>query len=70
MVSVGSGPGAAAVYRPRHPERSALYRVVERHLDAYLGCYEERFEPRHGPLRSVVKRTAEAYLECGRLQNG
>ncbi len=44
--------------------------MVERHLDTYLGSYEERFEPRHGPLRSVVKRTAEAYLECGRLQNG
>jgi hypothetical protein len=44
--------------------------VLERHLASYLGGYEERFEPRHGPLRSVVQRTAEAYLECGRLQNG
>ena len=64
---VAEGP---AIYRPRHPERTALYRVVQEHLDRYLGTYEERFEPRSGSLRSVVVRTAEAFLECGRLRNG
>ena len=60
----------AAVYRPRHPERTAFYRVIEDHLETYLGTYEDRFESRHGPLRPVVERAAEAFLECGRLQNG
>ena len=67
VLAGGRGP---AIYRPRHPERTALYRVVQEHLDRYVGAYEERFEPRWGPLRSVVVRTAEAFLECGRLRNG
>ena len=57
---------AAAVYRPRHPERLAFYRVLEEHLQDYLNDYEERFEPKYGPLRPVVPRAAEAFLECGR----
>ena len=32
--------------------------------------YEERFEPRHGPLRSVVRCVVEEYLECGRPEGG
>ena len=56
------------IYRPRHPERTAFYQVLSRHLDRYVvGTTEERFEPRYGPLRRVVPWTAEAYLECGRL---
>jgi hypothetical protein len=58
------------VYRPRHPERTAFYRLLNAHFDRYLGTYEERFEARYGPLRRVVPRTAEAFLECGRLKNG
>ena len=59
-----------SVYRPRHPERTVFYQVLDSHLGRYLGVYEERFEPRYGPLRRVVPRTAEAFLECGRLKNG
>jgi hypothetical protein len=33
----------AAVYHPRHPERTAFYRLLDLHLDRYLGTYEERF---------------------------
>ena len=56
----------AAFYRPRHPERHCFYKVFEQHFDAYCFAYEERFEPRDGPLRSVVASTVEAYLACGR----
>jgi len=66
-MAAGHGIG---VYRPRHPERTAFYRLISRYLERYVGTYEERFEARHGPLRRVVPRTAEAFLECGRLQNG
>jgi len=58
------------VYRPRHPERTALYRLFEGHFEEYLRAHEERFEERDGPLRGVVKESVEAYLECGRLHGG
>jgi hypothetical protein len=66
----GRAAEPTAVYRPRHPERTAFYRLLDAHLARYLGTYEERFEPRYGPLRRVVPRTAEAFLECGRLKSG
>jgi hypothetical protein len=55
-------------YRPRHPERSAFYQLFETHFDGYVRAYEERFEPRSGPLRPVVVRSVEEFLSCGRLQ--
>jgi len=59
-----------AVYRPRHPERSPFYRLFETHFDRYVRAYEERFEPRSGPLRPVVVRSVEDFLGCGRLEGG
>ena len=61
---------ASGVYRPRHPERTSFYRIFEQHFPTYVGTYEERFEHRCGPLRPVVSRTVEAFLDCGRLVNG
>jgi len=61
---------APAQYRPRHPERSEFYRLFEDHFDSYLRRYEDRFEPRSGPLRPVVVRCVEEFLGCGRLQGG
>jgi len=57
-------------YRPRHPEQTAFYQLFENHFDSYVRCYEERFEPRSGPLRPVVVRSVEEFLSCGRLQGG
>ena len=59
-----------AVYRLRHPERLDFYRILEQHFEHYLYAYEERFEPRSGPLRSVVQRCVHAFLDCGRLHGG
>ena len=50
---------AAPIYRPRHPERSALYRLFQDHFDRFALEYEERFEHRHGPLRRVILRLGE-----------
>ena len=58
------------VYRPRHPERTAFYRLLEKHFDDYVYAYEERFESKAGPLRSVVRPTVDAFLDCGRLHGG
>jgi len=59
-----------APYKPRHPERTAFYQLFETHFDSYVQAYEERFEPRSGPLRPVVVRSVEEFLACGRLQGG
>ena len=48
------GLRAPDVYRPRHPEASIFYQTFEQHFDSYVRAYEERFEPRSGPLRRVV----------------
>jgi hypothetical protein len=59
-----------AVYRPRHPERTVFHQTFEQHFDSYVRLYEERFEPRSGPLRRVVPETVEQFLACGRLPGG
>ena len=77
MASIGAVAAPASspawglgVYRPRHPERTAFYQLFEKHFDRYLYAYDECFEPRFGPLRSVVQPAVEAFLDCGRLMGG
>ena len=41
----------AGVYRPRHPERTVLYRVLFHHFDRFLTEYEARFEREYGFFR-------------------
>ena len=61
---------AAALYRPRRPERTNFYALLEQHLEDYIRVHSERFEPRHGVLRRVVQRVGEAFLDCGRFHGG
>ncbi|MFO7733822.1 MAG: hypothetical protein R6X21_09245 [Candidatus Aminicenantes bacterium] len=53
----------AGVYRPRHPERTVLYRVLFHHFDRFLTEYESRFEREYGFFRPVVKEVVEKYLD-------
>jgi hypothetical protein len=55
----------AGVYRPRHPERTVVYRLFEEHFERYVREYEDRHEARERPLRKVVPTTVEAYLAGG-----
>jgi hypothetical protein len=41
----------AGVYRPRHPERTVLYRVLFHYFDRFLAPYEDRFDKANGFLR-------------------
>lgn len=34
------------VYRPRHPEQTTFYRLLENYFEDYVYAYEERFEPK------------------------
>ena len=44
----------AGIYRPRHPERTVLYRVLFHHFDRFLAEYESRFEQEYGYFRPIV----------------
>ena len=37
--------GTAGPYRPRHPERTVLYRVLAQHFERFVQVYDERFAP-------------------------
>ena len=58
------------ICRPRRPERTALYQILEREFDRYVGVYEERFEHRYGPFRATIQPAVEEYLACDRLRGG
>ena len=58
------------VDRPRHPERTVVYRLFEEHFERYVRVYENRYEAREGSLRRVVPTAVEAYLACGRPEGG
>lgn len=59
-----------AVYQPRKPKESPLWRFVEQHLEEFLRVYDDRFAPSYGPLRASVRHGLEAFRKCGVLDWG
>lgn len=62
-----SGP---AIYRPREPQATPLYRLLETRYETVKGEWEERFESRYGFWRGCVDGAVARYLDCGILENG
>jgi ribosomal protein S27E len=60
----------AGVYRPRHPERTVLYRILFHYFERFLVEYEGRFEKEYGFFRPIVKEVVERYLDCGNPRCG
>jgi ribosomal protein S27E len=58
------------MYRPRHPERTILYRVLFHYFDRFLIEYESRFEKPYGFFRPIIKEVVERYLDCGNPRCG
>jgi len=58
------------IYRPRHPERTVLYRALAYHFERFLLGYEERFEASHGYLRRCVEPAIHRHLDCGIFDHG
>jgi ribosomal protein S27E len=60
----------AGVYRPRHPERTVLYRVLFHYFDGFLAEYEGRFEKDYVLFRPNIREVVERYLDCGNPRCG
>ncbi|MBM5812943.1 MAG: transposase [Gammaproteobacteria bacterium] len=63
------GSAAARVYRRRRPERTALYRLVQQHLETWLARARER-DPDAAPIPHHIERELRGFLECGILACG
>ena len=50
------------IYRPRHPERTVLYRVFFHHFERFVAEYESRFERDYGFFRPIIQEVVEKYL--------
>jgi serine/threonine protein kinase len=58
----------AGVYRPRHPERTVLYRVLFHYFDRFLAEYEGRFEKEYSFFRPIIKEVVEGSFVAGRYR--
>jgi hypothetical protein len=62
-------PFPGPVYRPRRPTQTALYQVVQRHLETFL-AQASSADPMGYGLPEWVERDFRCYLECGILAHG
>ena len=58
------------LYRPRDPQASQLWRVMDEHFATFQQVYDERFQAKYGFWRPIVERSVTAFLKCGDLQQG
>jgi len=65
-----AAPVALGVYKPRRPQASPLFRLVQDHLHRLQTVYDERFAHEYGPWRPVVGQVADKFLACGILEHG
>ncbi|MDH7502783.1 MAG: transposase zinc-binding domain-containing protein, partial [Verrucomicrobiota bacterium] len=61
---------AGGVYRPRHPQESPFYQLVERFYPKFEAVYEERYQERYGFWRPIIGTVVRKFLECGDLKHG
>jgi ribosomal protein S27E len=57
-----AGPG----YERHRPEQTLLYQLIEQHYPDYLSAMEAQDRP----LPGYVQDEFEAFLQCGRLEQG
>jgi hypothetical protein len=57
-------------YKQRHPEESALYRLIYHYREEFEYRWEELFQNRYGVLRREVLDAFDRYLNCGILLHG
>jgi hypothetical protein len=65
-----AAPVALGIYKPRRPQASPLFRLVQDHLHRLQTVYDERFAREYGPWRPVVGEVTDKFLACGILEHG
>jgi predicted transposase YbfD/YdcC len=58
------------VYRPRNPEQSPFYKLVNEYFDEFERIYPEKYEKTHGFWRPIIRKTIDKFLKCGDLKEG
>jgi hypothetical protein len=65
------------IYRPRNPQATSLYRLVEDNFDELERVWDARYEKQHGfPVAgmfhwcSIIRHVVEQFMDCGDLRCG
>src|SRR3990172_6742159 len=58
------------LYRPRDPQASDLWRLLDQHFDAFQQVYDERFAARYGFWRPGGESSVTGFLKCGDVEEG
>jgi ribosomal protein S27E len=59
-----------AVYHPRKPQQSPLWKLLAKHYHRFEQRHAERFAKSYGHFRLVVRDVVQDYLKCGDLREG
>jgi len=60
----------AKMCRPRDPVASPFFRLVRDHFDEFECVYDERFQPKYGYWRPVIRTAIDKFLKCVDLREG
>ena len=58
------------VYRPRNPQATSFYQLVEDHGERLKNVYPDRYDHQFGYYRPITKEVFFKYLDCGILRYG
>ena len=58
------------VYKPRNPQSTSFYQLVEDHGERLKNVYSDRYEHQFGYYRSITEKVSFRYLDCGVLRHG
>ncbi len=58
------------LYKPRDPQSSDLWRLINENFDTFQQVYDDRYQAKYGYWRPVIEKSVAAFLKCGDLHEG
>jgi len=58
------------VYRPRTPQSTSFYQLVQDHGECLKNAYPDQYEQQFGYYRPIIEKVFFRYLDCGILRCG